>query len=127
MSSTSYYLFFFFNDTATTEIYTLSLHDALPIYRREQVGRDLGLHGDARRDEFLEPDVALHGDDRAGAGARQPVHRLGDLLGHRLALALREAAHEARLPETRERVPQLGLVYHHHRERPVGEDDAQQE
>src|SRR2546430_14907390 len=27
-----YSLFFFFNDTATTEIYTLSLHDALPIY-----------------------------------------------------------------------------------------------
>src|SRR3712207_6971741 len=26
--------FFFFNDTATTEIYTLSLHDALPIYVR---------------------------------------------------------------------------------------------
>src|SRR5258708_38354827 len=25
--------FFFFNDTATTEIYTLSLHDALPIWR----------------------------------------------------------------------------------------------
>src|SRR2546427_12996989 len=25
------YFFFFFNDTATTEIYTLSLHDALPI------------------------------------------------------------------------------------------------
>src|SRR2546429_4523855 len=28
------FLFFFFNDTATTEIYTLSLHDALPICRR---------------------------------------------------------------------------------------------
>src|SRR2546423_1234224 len=27
--------FFFFNDTATTEIYTLSLHDALPIYFTE--------------------------------------------------------------------------------------------
>src|SRR3712207_9122651 len=27
-------MFFFFNDTATTEIYTLSLHDALPIYTR---------------------------------------------------------------------------------------------
>src|SRR3989475_3436230 len=27
--------FFFFNDTATTEIYTLSLHDALPIFRPE--------------------------------------------------------------------------------------------
>src|SRR4051812_49812387 len=26
-------IFFFFNDTATTEIYTLSLHDALPIFR----------------------------------------------------------------------------------------------
>src|SRR2546430_13369109 len=28
----SYFFFFFFNDTATTEIYTLSLHDALPIF-----------------------------------------------------------------------------------------------
>src|SRR2546427_1726634 len=32
MSSFPRLLFFFFNDTATTEIYTLSLHDALPIY-----------------------------------------------------------------------------------------------
>src|SRR3989475_9096874 len=30
--SSSISFFFFFNDTATTEIYTLSLHDALPIY-----------------------------------------------------------------------------------------------
>src|SRR5437764_14980217 len=29
--------YFFFNDTATTEIYTLSLHDALPIWLRTQV------------------------------------------------------------------------------------------
>src|SRR2546430_2801847 len=29
------YTFFFFNDTATTEIYTLSLHDALPISRND--------------------------------------------------------------------------------------------
>src|SRR2546427_8529100 len=29
--------FFFFNDTATTEIYTLSLHDALPIYDKLKV------------------------------------------------------------------------------------------
>src|SRR5690349_22113758 len=28
-------IFFFFNDTATTEIYTLSLHDALPIFARK--------------------------------------------------------------------------------------------
>src|SRR3989454_2026376 len=41
----SFASFFFFNDTATTEIYTLSLHDALPIYvrrprRRPVVGAD---------------------------------------------------------------------------------------
>src|SRR2546427_11938457 len=30
-----FFFFFFFNDTATTEIYTLSLHDALPICRRD--------------------------------------------------------------------------------------------
>src|SRR5256886_12746112 len=49
-------LFFFFNDTATTEIYTLSLHDALPIlgpypglaalqtvFRPRKRGADLGL------------------------------------------------------------------------------------
>src|SRR2546429_5361930 len=31
-STTPSFSFFFFNDTATTEIYTLSLHDALPIF-----------------------------------------------------------------------------------------------
>src|SRR2546430_15789534 len=52
-------LFFFFNDTATTEIYTLSLHDALPICQqlrlvgcRTAVGvlerHDLPLLGDAQ-------------------------------------------------------------------------------
>src|SRR3712207_7628619 len=34
----SWLLVFFFNDTATTEIYTLSLHDALPICRRTPPG-----------------------------------------------------------------------------------------
>src|SRR3712207_8347021 len=38
----------FFNDTATTEIYTLSLHDALPIYRRRA----------ARHRARPQPDVA---------------------------------------------------------------------
>src|SRR3712207_9073677 len=32
------YIFFFFNDTATTEIYPLSLHDALPISARHDAG-----------------------------------------------------------------------------------------
>src|SRR3712207_9141133 len=31
-ADSTYHSFFFFNDTATTEIYTLSLHDALPIF-----------------------------------------------------------------------------------------------
>src|SRR5256885_5340304 len=52
-------MFFFFNDTATTEIYTLSLHDALPI---SEVARKLEramedsilLQGEGRR---LAPDV----------------------------------------------------------------------
>src|SRR2546430_10250007 len=39
IGSWSKYLFFFFNDTATTEIYTLSLHDALPIYLRRRPGK----------------------------------------------------------------------------------------
>ncbi len=35
MRTSRFCFFFFFNDTATTEIYTLSLHDALPILRVE--------------------------------------------------------------------------------------------
>src|SRR6185503_18831240 len=37
---------FFFNDTATTEIYTLSLHDALPIF--SVTHQDNGVHGGVR-------------------------------------------------------------------------------
>src|SRR3712207_6871677 len=36
-------MFFFFNDTATTEIYTLSLHDALPIYELLGLGRQCAI------------------------------------------------------------------------------------
>src|SRR5260221_4935106 len=39
----AYSSFFFFNDTATTEIYTLSLHDALPISRALPGGRGSAL------------------------------------------------------------------------------------
>src|SRR3712207_9156609 len=44
------YSFFFFNDTATTEIYTLSLHDALPIW----VG---GAHGIVDDDPPRHPEM----------------------------------------------------------------------
>src|SRR5258707_8176071 len=40
-------IFFFFNDTATTEIYTLSLHDALPIWRQ------LGQSGDRFKHQLV--------------------------------------------------------------------------
>src|SRR3712207_8479588 len=46
VSSFVVYFFFFFNDTATTEIYTLSLHDALPIFH------DGFLHG-SESDQFV--------------------------------------------------------------------------
>mgnify|MGYP002527011716 CR=1 FL=1 len=44
------YCFFFFNDTATTEIYTLSLHDALPIsdlnaFAKELIAKGVPLAG----------------------------------------------------------------------------------
>ena len=37
-----FFMFFFFNDTATTEIYTLSLHDALPISDEDVVWANPG-------------------------------------------------------------------------------------
>src|SRR2546430_16810797 len=48
------FLFFFFNDTATTEIYTLSLHDALPISRASSRLRPNPARG---RDGLLACDV----------------------------------------------------------------------
>src|SRR2546427_7865212 len=58
---------FFFNDTATTEIYTLSLHDALPILLEDRAG-------DAKR--LLHPGPAL--DDREEALVRDRDQRVDD-------------------------------------------------
>src|SRR3712207_7832713 len=64
---------FFFNDTATTEIYTLSLHDALPIYPRRPAG---GGAADLREDAHLrQPPRPLRRADRPvrrGAGQLPP-------------------------------------------------------
>src|SRR2546430_8992805 len=43
------YSFFFFNDTATTEIYTLSLHDALPISTEASTSRRAAVNSLATR------------------------------------------------------------------------------
>src|SRR2546425_13163240 len=58
---------FFFNDTATTEIYTLSLHDALPISRRPG-GR--GAHRADGGDLRLRPRPRLQGRPLAHGGRR---------------------------------------------------------
>src|SRR5258707_9373336 len=63
--------FFFFNDTATTEIYTLSLHDALPIYRLRHLLRQLQRAQFGRRSEKLDPEqllLALEDIEQAIAG-----------------------------------------------------------
>src|SRR6266568_9105934 len=89
--------FFFFNDTATTEIYTLSLHDALPISQRGGAGlhhidlvlamwllvvkparRDrVGPHAEVRAGQVLGPVVGL-----AARGRRVPARPLDDLHSH---------------------------------------------
>src|SRR5215211_9199511 len=58
--------FFFFNDTATTEIYTLSLHDALPILaltmRRHGRAADARPPRPARRSEEHTSELQSHSD-----------------------------------------------------------------
>src|SRR5256885_8365749 len=49
MGSRCFFFFFFFNDTATTEIYTLSLHDALPICVIDSPIGGLGLNMNLNR------------------------------------------------------------------------------
>src|SRR5213082_4217488 len=73
-----FFFFFFVNDTATTEIYTvsdtLSLHDALPIARRPELVRrdDGGRDGERRQRGALERD----GESRDDVG-RRPRDRGG--------------------------------------------------
>src|SRR5437667_9978258 len=70
---------FFFNDTATTEIYTLSLHDALPICRRFHLRK----RGFNRASDLQRVRAILTGDDEDHAGSslngRGPNHRFGTI------------------------------------------------
>src|SRR3712207_9144736 len=72
MSANVFLFFFFFNDTATTEIYTLSLHDALPISARQTrtvaLGRD-GLRTERHRDDEAR-DERERGPGRTKRGSR---------------------------------------------------------
>src|SRR2546422_4440274 len=63
--------FFFFNDTATTEIYTLSLHDALPIFLVVASREDDDRHGRTPPAKLLQklepvPGPQIEVDDRDG-------------------------------------------------------------
>src|SRR5687768_18078824 len=57
----SFYLFFvfFFNDTATTEIYTLSLHDALPISATSMGGSRTPPSPSRNRKQHVEQDIRV--------------------------------------------------------------------
>src|SRR3712207_8653510 len=67
---------FFFNETATTEIYTLSLHDALPICLLPREARIWALSYGASHDDLLPYLRSLapkpRGGDRSG-GAERPL------------------------------------------------------
>src|SRR5258707_15726631 len=65
-------VFFFFNDTATTEIYTLSLHDALPITVSVE-----GLHISTRCDKGLDGFiVSVHDGFVEGGIATPGLHEI---------------------------------------------------
>src|SRR3989440_11052044 len=76
-------LFFFFNDTATTEIYTLSLHDALPICRgRQHCHVDLARHGFGAAQRPVARDAQFREQrdrDRRWEDLLSHVHHAGDL------------------------------------------------
>src|SRR5688572_31766772 len=68
-------LFFFFNDTATTEIYTLSLHDALPISRCA-LSRALSLRDESNLKVPVRRLVLLFPDDEIGLRSEEHTSEL---------------------------------------------------
>src|SRR2546422_11494160 len=74
-----FYLFFFFNDTATTEIYTLSLHDALPISSRRAASSGHTLPRAGPPPGLGVAREAPHPLDGHGIGSRCPYSASMDL------------------------------------------------
>src|SRR3712207_7846456 len=75
------YIVFFFNDTATTEIYTLSLHDALPIWPcprgpRPRPGRRAQPRRSRRRPAGAAPPPGSRGPSAAAARSEEHTSEL---------------------------------------------------
>src|SRR5258708_7441816 len=76
-------LFFFFNDTATTEIYTLSLHDALPIFktarRRRRSSRRIARHHFGKDFQVMASNSAARSEEHTSE-LQSPDHLVCRLL-----------------------------------------------
>src|SRR3712207_4789873 len=73
---------FFFNDTATTEIYTLSLHDALPIYSSVHYPTDYGFITETLGEDGDSLDVLVLVQEPTFPGCLIPARPLGGLDMH---------------------------------------------
>src|SRR5256885_10612669 len=133
--------FFFFNDTATTEIYTLSLHDALPICDRgpggtcgsaphpaDHAGRQADRSGAHTASVHLRNEA-----DERHLGAEQRARPLADDLSagarHADRRPLRIQVHgaERAAPHTTGIEADDAVLAHQAECRPVAEDDARSE
>src|SRR2546429_4583016 len=102
--------FFFFNDTATTEIYTLSLHDALPICR----GRDH--HGARGAQALLQLTVHGHRSEEHTSELQSRLHLVCRLLLEKKKLdqSAHYSGHVPRFDNSvySERHPRLDIPHH---------------
>src|SRR6266487_6816978 len=75
------FFFFFFNDTATTEIYTLSLHDALPIQRfRPNLVIDSGSESGFVENAWAGRKIGIGRSEEHTSELQSPVHLVCRLL-----------------------------------------------
>src|SRR2546422_7165443 len=103
------FFFFFFNDTATTEIYTLSLHDALPISLiRRQLnhfrGREIDTAGDGFLATFDGPARAVRSEEHTSE-LQSRLH-----LVCRLLLEKKKKKHKQADRHAKRQTPVRGLV-----------------
>src|SRR5690348_17700308 len=77
-----FFFFFFFNDTATTEIYTLSLHDALPICARATISAATVVTSEKRilTMESAETPTSFIRSEEHTSELQSPVHLVCRLL-----------------------------------------------